>query len=123
MPWAWDRLADVPVIGSVFVFLIHPIRAFLFYNGVLLVWHLPGAYDLAMFDHDYHVLEHVLFMGSAVFAGGRCFLAPSDSLRSVGVAANLSVCHVTTDESTRAVLTFKADSMYQSMLRHRGSGD
>ena len=113
-PWAWDRLADVPVIGSVFVFLIHPIRAFLFYNGVLLVWHLPGAYDLAMFDHDYHVLEHVLFMGSAVFAWWPLL---SRSKRFPAISWGWQLIYLFAMslpmKALGAVLTFKADSMYQ----------
>jgi len=64
--WIWDQLLKVPALGSLFKWAIKPVWAFLIYNGVLIVFHLPGAYDATMVDHNMHIIEHLLFMASAM---------------------------------------------------------
>ena len=42
--------------------------AFVFYNTVLVFWHLPGPYDAALEHHPLHVVQHLTFIGTAVLA-------------------------------------------------------
>lgn len=46
--------------------ITRPIPAFLLYNVILAVWHVPRFYDHTMESHPVHIFEHLLFMGSAV---------------------------------------------------------
>jgi putative membrane protein len=39
--------------------------AFLIFNVVLAGWHLPPLYNLAMANHDVHIVEHLMFLMSA----------------------------------------------------------
>jgi putative membrane protein len=47
-------------------FLTFPLVAFFINNGIFLVWHFPGPYDLMMRNHDVHVLMHLMIMGSGM---------------------------------------------------------
>jgi putative membrane protein len=40
--------------------------AFVTFNLVLAVWHLPPFYNAAMANHNIHILEHLMFMVAAV---------------------------------------------------------
>jgi putative membrane protein len=46
--------------------LTHPAVAYVLYNVVLLGWHFPAAYGLALENHGVHVAQHLLFMAVAV---------------------------------------------------------
>jgi putative membrane protein len=39
--------------------------AFMIFNVILAAWHLPPLYNLAMADHNVHVVEHLMFLVSA----------------------------------------------------------
>lgn len=51
--WAWRQLRRAPVAWTLHV-------------GLLLMWHLPRMYDLAMVNGSVHILEHALFLVSAL---------------------------------------------------------
>jgi putative membrane protein len=46
--------------------LTHPVVAFLAYNLVFIFWHFPQWYNLALMDHNVHILQHLTFMMVAV---------------------------------------------------------
>jgi putative membrane protein len=43
-----------------------PAGAFTAFNLVLVAWHLPPLYNLAMEHHGVHIVEHLLFMAASV---------------------------------------------------------
>jgi putative membrane protein len=43
-----------------------PVFCFLAFNIVLAAWHLPELYNLAMANHNVHIVEHLMFMIVAV---------------------------------------------------------
>jgi putative membrane protein len=45
-----------------------PVAAFVIYNAVLLIWHIPRLYDAALQDENIHVVEHLFFMAAGVIA-------------------------------------------------------
>ena len=55
-----------PVVGSLARWVTTPARCFAIFNVVLVVWHLPPVYDLAMRYHSVHIVQHLCFMTAAV---------------------------------------------------------
>jgi putative membrane protein len=47
-------------------FISRPFFCFAFFNLVIVAWHLPALYNLAMADHNVHILEHLMFLTAAV---------------------------------------------------------
>jgi putative membrane protein len=46
--------------------LTHPIVAAGLFTAVLAFWHTPVFYEAAMRNHDLHIVQHLVFLGSAV---------------------------------------------------------
>ncbi len=46
--------------------ITHPVLAFLIFNAMFALWHLPGLYNLSVTNHLVHIGEHLLFMSTAV---------------------------------------------------------
>jgi putative membrane protein len=44
----------------------HPLLAFTTFNGVMWAWHIPRAYDAALSHPELHIIEHLMFIGSAL---------------------------------------------------------
>ena len=45
--------------------LTRPIVAYALFNVAMIAWHLPPLYNLAMANHDVHVLQHLIFLVTA----------------------------------------------------------
>lgn len=58
MTWRWSRW-----IGHV---LAAPVAAWLSFNLVFLMWHLPKAYDFALRNEDVHDFEHICFLTTSL---------------------------------------------------------
>jgi putative membrane protein len=46
--------------------LTRPSSAFAVFNLVLVAWHLPPAYNLAMNNHPIHIVQHLMIMAASV---------------------------------------------------------
>jgi len=64
-------------------FFTRPAPAFLLYNTVLIVWHLPRFYNHTMESHPVHIGEHLMFMVTAVLCWWPV-LGRSEKLASFG---------------------------------------
>jgi cytochrome c oxidase assembly factor CtaG len=64
--WVWDLILKVPLVGRLFRWCVHPVRAFLTYNLVMIAFHIPSAYNVTMVNHDMHIVEHLAFMSAAM---------------------------------------------------------
>jgi len=53
-------------IAPVALFFTRAPIAFVAFNLVIAVWHLPAFYNAAMAHHSLHILEHLMFMAAAV---------------------------------------------------------
>ena len=60
-------LAGLPTRLSRFLprFLGNPWLSVTLFNAVLLTWHLPALYQATLLNENVHILEHLLFMGTA----------------------------------------------------------
>jgi len=64
--WVGDPLIRRPWVNRIGYGLTRPIVAFLIANVVFVAWHLPILYEVALRSEPVHVLEHQLFLATAV---------------------------------------------------------
>lgn len=55
-----------PAVRRVIVLPLHPLSAFVLYNGSFVLWHLPPLYQAAVVDPLVHELEHASFFVTAL---------------------------------------------------------
>ena len=53
-------------VAAIARFLTSPKVCFATFNVVLAAWHVPDLYNTAMANHSVHILQHLMFMASAV---------------------------------------------------------
>lgn len=64
--WLIDPLLARPSILRAGRALTHPATVFAVYNGYLVLWHLPPAYDLTLWSHEVHIAQHIGFLVTGV---------------------------------------------------------
>src|SRR5262245_949007 len=64
--WMLRPLVRDPRVLHAARFLTRPSSAFAVFNLVLVAWHLPPLYNLAMDYHPVHIVQHLLIMAAAV---------------------------------------------------------
>jgi cytochrome c oxidase assembly factor CtaG len=64
------RLSQIPWTGRVLHTAWSPLTSLLVFNGVLLFWHLPFAYDATLTSRWIHALEHASFVGAGMVFWG-----------------------------------------------------
>ncbi len=95
--WLYARLFPRGRVRWAASAVIAPLPAFILYNGVMLGWHVPAAYDLAL-EHEWvHILEHLMFIGSALIGWAPALVpAPinrqSDLIKALYLAFTILPC-------------------------------
>ncbi len=64
--WMLRPALQIPWVNALAHRVTKPRAAFIIFNVVLAAWHLPPLYNLAMANHDVHIVEHLMFIASAV---------------------------------------------------------
>ena len=64
--WLWQALLRRPGVMPAARLLTNPLVAFSVFNAVLLVTHLPSVVDLALREHEFHLLVHLVLVVSAL---------------------------------------------------------
>jgi putative membrane protein len=65
--WLSDFLFRAEGLGKILRFCVNPIVACAFFNGALIIWHVPSLYELALRDPFLHLLEHATFVAVSIF--------------------------------------------------------
>ena len=65
--WLVRPLLGHPLLAWLLRNCTRPLVALVLFNGTLAAWHLPQMYDWALWNHNAHILEHMMFFGTAVF--------------------------------------------------------
>ena len=52
--------------ASIARFVTKPAACFTIFNLVIIAWHLPPLYNLAMANHNVHIVEHLMFLVASV---------------------------------------------------------
>ena len=64
--WMLRPLVTVPRVFRVARIATLPVVAFVMFNAVFVLWHIPALYDLALRERGVHILEHLMFLVAAV---------------------------------------------------------
>ena len=64
--WMLRPPLSVPGVSKVARFVTTPRVAFALFNLVLASWHLPPLYNAAMYFHEVHIIQHLMFLVTAV---------------------------------------------------------
>ncbi len=64
--WLMARLFPLGPARKLLRRLTNPVAAFVIFNGVMWVWHLPILYDTALSNVSVHLIEHGLFLVAAL---------------------------------------------------------
>jgi cytochrome c oxidase assembly factor CtaG len=63
---AFGPFLHSPGLRKFAAFFVHPVVAWLLFNGMVIGWHLPRFYDLGLRDRGWHEFEHLCFLGTAL---------------------------------------------------------
>ena len=63
--WMLRPALAIPWVSAVARRASGPRAAFVIFNVVLTAWHVPPLYNLAMANHNVHIVEHLMFLVSA----------------------------------------------------------
>jgi putative membrane protein len=64
--WLLRPLLRYPAVARPARFLTTPLVAFVSFNVVFMIWHLPVLYEATLHDETIHIFEHLLFMATGV---------------------------------------------------------
>jgi len=90
LPAGWRRGLAWGLRGAAMVFapLARPVPASLVHAAVLWAWHAPAAFEAALGNEALHVLEHTLFLGTALLFW-RGLVRATGHAAAAGLAASL----------------------------------
>ena len=111
--WLWRWMLQHPLIEAVMRFCTRPLMALVLFNGALAFWHLPLFWELAL-HHEYaHLLQHVMYMVTAVFMWWPV-LSPVPELPRLSYPAQMLYLFVQSllPGAISAVLTFSDQTIY-----------
>ena len=63
--WMLRPALSYPRVEALARRITRPRATFVIFNVVLAAWHVPPLYNLAMANHDVHIVEHLMFLVSA----------------------------------------------------------
>jgi len=89
--WMLRPALGIPGVGPVARWLTGPKQAFVIFNLMMIGWHLPGPYNLAMADHPVHIVEHLMFLVAAVLMWWP-FLSPLPELPRLAYPGQMLYC-------------------------------
>jgi putative membrane protein len=64
--WMLRPLLRNRALGAIARRVTRPLACFAIFNVVMAAWHIPELYNLAMVNHNIHIIEHLMFMAAAV---------------------------------------------------------
>lgn len=64
--WMLRPALSIPAVNGFAKAVTTPRAAFTIFNIVLAAWHLPPLYNSAMYHHEVHILQHLMFIAGAV---------------------------------------------------------
>lgn len=66
--WLIRPLIGLPGVARMARTLTRPVVAYLLFNAVFLIWHLPAFYDAALRNERVHIIQHLSFIITSLIA-------------------------------------------------------
>lgn len=64
--WLLSHFLEIPLVYRLMRAITHPVVALLVYNGVNAAWHLAGLYELVLYHHWVHIVQHIILVFTAL---------------------------------------------------------
>lgn len=111
--WLLRPLLRLPLALPIGRLVTHPIVTFGLFNLVFLGWHVPDFYELALRNQFVHILEHMLFFGTATLTWWPIF-SPLEELPPHSPGMQILYLFLQSIPATilGAVITFSEDVIY-----------
>lgn len=93
--WMLRPLIKPASVRAVAQFVTRPVMCYLIFNLVIIGWHLPIFYNEALANHNIHIVEHLMFIASAVLLWWP-FMSPMPELPRLAYPAQILYCFLTT---------------------------
>jgi putative membrane protein len=115
--WMLQPLLALPLARPILRVLTNPLAAFLLFNFVFSAWHAPALYNLALQNNTVHILEHLLFLGTAVLTWWPVF-SPTPVLPRLSEPAQLLYLFFESLPPTilGALITFAGTPLYSEYV-------
>lgn len=99
-------------------FLTGPVTAFIIYNAVFGIWHVPKFYELTLNSEIIHITEHAMFFVGGILAWWP-ICSPLEELPAIGPGVAVIFLFLQSIPATilGAILTFAAEPLYRSYTR------
>jgi putative membrane protein len=113
--WMISPLLRWRVVRAVAAWLTQPIIAFAAFNVAFAISHLPAVYELTLSSHGAHVVEHLIFMGTAVLMWWP-ILSPSSELPRIAYPLQILYVFFQTIPSSAvgALITLSEQPLYRT---------
>jgi putative membrane protein len=111
--WLLRPLIKPVIILKIMKVTTQPLVAFMIFNGVFVLWHFPLFYEGALKFHSIHIIEHLLFMATAVILWWPV-LSPLHEIPRISYPAQLLYLVIVSISQTPlfGVITFSDAPMY-----------
>ena len=93
--WMLRPLIRPRAVRAVAQFVLRPVMCFVIFNLCIIGWHLPIFYNAAMANHNIHIVEHLMFMASAVLMWWP-FMSPMPELPRLSYPGQILYCFLLT---------------------------
>ena len=107
-----------PLVRRRFVFpvasvLTLPIVAIVLFNGVLALWHVPQLYEATLQNHTIHILNHIMYVATAVLLWWPIF-SPLPELPRLGYPLQMLYLFIQSllPAILASMITFSTDVLY-----------
>ncbi len=109
-----NHLVRAPWLRKFAYEVTRPIPAFLIFNGVFLLWHIPRLYNLALEEEPVHIFMHLTFLASAVIGWWPVYSRFDEAAPRASLTAQLFYLFVMMFPSTAlsAWITFTPSILY-----------
>ncbi len=112
--WLFEPLRDHPRLFGIARFLTNPYVAFVSFNLVFTIWHLPDFYNAALENEGIHILEHLTFIATALITW-MPVLSPTPLLPRLSLPVSILYLFLQSIPPTilGALITFSETPIYQ----------
>lgn len=115
--WLWRWALRHPLIEGLMRVCTRPILALVLFNATLAFWHLPPLWEWALTNHNAHILQHVMYLTTAVFMWWPV-LSPLPELPRLSYPLQMLYLFVQSllPGTISAVLTFADSAIYPTYI-------